>query len=817
MVEGVYLFNPSAVERDTLEKIFVGKERKRFLDKIVRDILRGAKIKSPRYYLIIGPRGIGKTHFVTLLYYRLLENSGEVLPVKLAEEEYSIFTMADFLLRVLEALGDTEALRQLEDLSDEEIIIQATELLKERGKMLVVILENLNQILEEQMNEEEVKKFRVFLQKTNFMSLVSTASSIFPSVSKHSAPFFNFFHIVHLHELSRDEVWELLQKLAEVEDVPALLERTREPMSSVDAVIRITGGNPRAVMLIYDVLSREEVTHAEDILFRILDESTPYYQSIYSTIDGKKRKFLDALASLGRPATPKEIALKTRMDERSVATYLRRLERDGYITSKRAGRNTYYSIRDTLFRLWRELRLNPSRKRMVSIFIEFLQVWYTPEERLERLSSLLTERRLDGKKAKEIAYLFFSLPKEYKIRIVEPVVTKLLEAGFVELIEENIEDMEVKEQALFVEFTELLNNGKYEEIIKKADQYIKKNENTAIPWLFKASALDELGMEDEVEKVLKDAIERFENNWLVVGTLGFFYMVKNRVSEALDLFEKVIEIVPDLPVGWALKGKALLLMERYSEAVEALDNAINKAISLTSLTESESGELYTDRARCHFKLGEYEKAIKDARHALEIEPDNPDAVKVLALSLLELGRYEEALSLLESYLQRHPDDWTAWRIKVGLLGFTGRSGDALKTADELAMTSPSVLDVWLIRLEAYLGAAFEALIEERLEDAEDYLSTAVECVKEVLKRDNNAIKEVARNVSGFLKGIVEHGGLNTLKLVLESLKSVEELGQILEPFEVAVYVIETGDKKKYLKLNPESRKIAEEIAKKLTT
>ena len=48
-------------------------------------------------------------------------------------------------------------------------------------------------------------------------------------------------------------------------------------------------------------------------------------------------------------------------------------------------------------------------------------------------------------------------------------------------------------------------------------------------------------------------------------------------------------------------------------------------------------------------------------------------------------------------------------------------------------------------------------------------------------------------------------------------KSVEELRQILEPFEVAVYVIETGDEKEYLKLNPESRRIAEEIVKKLTT
>jgi len=809
MADTLYLFNPSVMEREILERIFVGEERKRLLERLRRDILKGARINSPRYYLVIGPRGIGKSHFVTLLYYRLLEHLDEVLPVKLAEEEYSIFTLADFLVRVLQAMGKYEVVSKLEDRTEEEIIELAKEFLKETRKMIVVVLENLNQIIEEQMTEEEVKKFRSFLQETNFMSIVSTAPSIFPGVSKHSAPFFNFFRVIHLHEMRRDEVWELLRKLAEIEGDSELIRRINESRGSVNAVIRITGGNPRAVVLIYNVLKSGEIVSAENLLFKILDESTPYYQSIYSMLDGRKRKVLDTLIMIGRPATPKEIARKARMDERSVATYLRRLERDGYILSKRAGKNTYYSVRDVLFKLWRELRINPSRKGMVSLFIEFLQVWYTPEEIIEKLSNLLEEKELDKKRAKEIAYLFFSLPKDYKMRIVEPVTRKLLEAGFVELIEENLSDMEVKEQALFVEFTELMKNGEYEKVLKKASRYIERDEKSPIPWMFKAAALDELGREKEAEQVLKDAINMFRDSWLVLATLGFFYLEKEKLSEAISLSERVIGMAPELPVGWALKGEALMAVGRYSEALEALNRAISLAANI------ENAELYLDRARCYLNLGKFEKAAEDAQRALNTEPDHPSAIRILALSLIELERYEEAIPLLDQYLQKHPEDWSTWRIKLGSLGLIGKGEDAINTANEIVKRYPLITDAWLVRLDIYLGATMEALIEGNFGSARNYLSTTVETINRVLTLDPTRTKEIVSAISGFLRNVVEYCDMNALKLSLEYLRGVKNLKEILEPFEVAINVLETGNERAYLKLNPESRKIAEEIVKKM--
>ncbi|PXF53543.1 MAG: hypothetical protein C4B56_01325 [Candidatus Methanophagaceae archaeon] len=66
------------------------------------------KNRTPRYYLLVGSRGVGKTHFITLLYYNIKERIENSLPIKLSEEEFSIYRVSDLLLRVLEMTGEKE-------------------------------------------------------------------------------------------------------------------------------------------------------------------------------------------------------------------------------------------------------------------------------------------------------------------------------------------------------------------------------------------------------------------------------------------------------------------------------------------------------------------------------------------------------------------------------------------------------------------------------------------------------------------------------------------------------------------------------------
>ncbi len=158
-------------------------------------------------------------------------------------------------------------------------------------------------------------------------------------------------------------------------------------------------------------------------------------------------------------------------------------------------------------------------------------------------------------------------------------------------------------------------------------------------------------------------------------------------------------------------------MGKYPEALEALNRAISLAVGV------ENVELYLDRARCYLNLGKFEKALEDAQRALDMEPDHSDAIRILALSLVELERYKEAIPLLDQYLQKHPEDWNAWRIKSDLLGLMGKSGEAITTANEIAEKYPGITDAWLVRLDVYLAATLEGLTEGNFGSVRNYLPT----------------------------------------------------------------------------------------------
>ena len=102
-----YRFSPENMDKTTLEKLLVG--RQKLLESLFKEIENAARKQTPRFYLIVGPRGIGKSHFLVLLYYEIQNKLGSLLiPIKLAEEEYSVFRASDLLLRILEEKSEND-------------------------------------------------------------------------------------------------------------------------------------------------------------------------------------------------------------------------------------------------------------------------------------------------------------------------------------------------------------------------------------------------------------------------------------------------------------------------------------------------------------------------------------------------------------------------------------------------------------------------------------------------------------------------------------------------------------------------------------
>jgi chromosomal replication initiation ATPase DnaA len=100
-------FTPSLMSAETLEKIFV--KRHDLADDLVDAIRESAISENKHFRLLVGMRGIGKTHLVSLVYHRIsqMEDLRDKLVIAwLREEEWGVDSFLSLLQRIFRALKE---------------------------------------------------------------------------------------------------------------------------------------------------------------------------------------------------------------------------------------------------------------------------------------------------------------------------------------------------------------------------------------------------------------------------------------------------------------------------------------------------------------------------------------------------------------------------------------------------------------------------------------------------------------------------------------------------------------------------------------
>ena len=369
-----YRYFPAALEGKTLEHLLVG--RQELLESLFDETDRASASKTPRFFLLVGPRGAGKSHLMSLLCRRIRDElSGRVIPVHLAGEEYSIFRASDFFLRVLAGMGvETGDVTALEDdlLVREAAVERITASAGER--QVVVFVENIHEVFS-QMDRPEVRALRSVFQRADNLSVIASAPSLFPGVLDHEEPFYNFFRVFHLRELDCAESKEFMQRVAEVDGNTAFIKNFGDYEPGIEALWHLIGGNPGLVVRLYEILSQCGAGEVAEAFFRLADEQTPYYQEVFRRLPGQRRLILDTILTAETPLTPKDVAQHARLNLATVNVQLRRLEAEGYVVSRPMKKRTIYEARDRLFALWRAMRKPAGRDRVFAL-IGFLEVWH---------------------------------------------------------------------------------------------------------------------------------------------------------------------------------------------------------------------------------------------------------------------------------------------------------------------------------------------------------------------------------------------------------------------------------------------------------
>jgi DNA-binding MarR family transcriptional regulator len=192
-----------------------------------------------------------------------------------------------------------------------------------------------------------------------------------------------------LDRLNAEQVFELLQRRAEFDGNERFLRDFREQRPKIRAIVHLSGGNPRLILMLYELLSQRQVTTIVQCLRRLVDELTPLLKGEMENLPPQQRKIVHALMEKGGTAQPADLVERTRLPLNAITTQLKRLK-DAQIVELLGGgkgRAAHYTVPDKLFAIWYQMRYLNQNRRRIELFVEVLRIWFEAEERFATIQS----------------------------------------------------------------------------------------------------------------------------------------------------------------------------------------------------------------------------------------------------------------------------------------------------------------------------------------------------------------------------------------------------------------------------------------------
>ena len=429
-------YNPDWLSDDALVAGFIVRQDEfRFLrDELARAPLSG----SVQHYLLIGLRGAGKTTLLKRLAVAIRRDENladHLIALSFPEELYQVKDLADFWWAACEALVDeldrlgrgaeadalmnrTDTGRSASRSGDQPANAGLTLLLDTCAQLQrrpVLLVDNLDLVFQRidktgrKLKDPHAPAYwalREALSTTTSPIVIGGSVRLSEPFTDYDKAFYDFFIPKRLGKLELAEVLKVLEHLADEQDAPEVKARLRTRPGRIEALYDLTGGNPRAIGLIFTLLRQGPNGRAVDDFERLMDITTPYYKARFEDLSEQAQVVMHGLA-VRRPGegsglrfghTAAEIGAHAGLATNIVSAQMDVLEREGLIEKSAAQGRTQYRIAEQLFRLWLQMRGTRRIRLSVLGLTEFLEAMYDTDELKAQLGgpsgATLSEARL---------------------------------------------------------------------------------------------------------------------------------------------------------------------------------------------------------------------------------------------------------------------------------------------------------------------------------------------------------------------------------------------------------------------------------------